>query len=657
MPRTGRGKGYGKQVSRRDFLRLSGLATAGTIVAACGAQAPVTPAAATTQPETVVVATPVPAVTAAAAMTEAPAVTAAGAITEVPAATEAAAAATTATGAATPTRAVPRGRAVQMPRQKSFILMFTATEAGIGNPYAAGYTHQRGHAALMEPLYFYSAFAKEPNIPWLAVSHEYSKDFKEVTIKLRSGVEWSDGQPFTAKDVAFTLNMLRQNDKLAYGSDMKTWVKYATNVDDATVKITFTQAAPRFVYDFLNSKFDTGIYLVPEHIFKDVKDVSTFLYYDPAKGWPVHTGPYKIVDWTPQQELMDLRKDWWAAKTGFAKLPDVERIISVPIPDDTGMAQAAINNELDTTFALSPQLMKTVIDKNPKIITHSGREKPYGYVDWWPQSLWINCMAPPYDDVEVRWAVNHAINRQQLIDIGQDGAGKIAELPFPEFPSLQKYFEAAKPLLQKYRVNDYDPSKTDAIMTKKGFTKDSEGLWAAKDGSRPDAKIYGFPFLADYGPILGEQLHNAGFDSGFEAPPDSSDRMASGTAKFFLFGNGAAIADVYPTLETYYHSRHSRPIGTTGGITPRWKNADFDKAVDDLSVLPVGDDKGIPLYLKALEILLRELPAIPLMQFYHRIAYNTTYWTNWPTRDNPSVNCAFWHQTFPLILHHLKAVS
>ncbi|MDQ5853016.1 MAG: ABC transporter substrate-binding protein [Chloroflexota bacterium] len=648
------GKRTGGKVSRRDFLRLTGLATAGTIVAACGAPAPGTPAAGTT-PEAV-------ATTAAGAATTAPEATAAAEVaTEATAATAeatatAAEAAAGATDEATPTRVVPRGQAAQVPRERSFILMFTAGEVGVGNPYAAGYTHQRGHAALMEPLYFYSAFAQEPNIPWLAESHEYAQDFKEVTIKIRNGVEWSDGTPFTARDVAFTINLLRQNEKLAYGADMKKWVQDATAADETTVRITFTQPAPRFVYDFLSSKFDTGIYLLPEHIFKDVTDVTTFLFYDPAKGWPVHTGPYKIVDWTPQQEMMDLRQDWWAAKTGFAPLPEVERIVTVPLSDDTGMAQAAINNELDSTFTLPPPLIKTVVDRNPKIITHSGREKPYGYVDWWPQSLWINCDAAPYNDVEVRRALNHAINRDQIIEIGQEGAGKITELPFPEFPSLTKYFEAAKPVLQQHPVNQYDPTKTEEIMTRKGYTRDGEGLWVGQDGNRIDATIWGFPFMADYGAVLAEQIRNGGFDSSFQAPPDSYTKMDEGSGKLFLFGHWAAIADVFPTLDLL-HMKHYRPTGETGGITTRWKNEEYSKIMDEWSQFPVGDDRAMPLYLKAIEIYLRELPDIPIMQFYHRIAYNTTYWTNWPTAENPYVNGAFWHQTFPLVLHKLKRVT
>jgi peptide/nickel transport system substrate-binding protein len=627
-----------RELSRRDFLRLTGLTAAGTIIASCGTPpAADTTTDATTPPAggdagaaatTVAEGEPTPTIAEAAAEGEAP----------------------------TPTIEVPRGNPTEVARENSLVLMWPPAVVGVGNPYAIGFNHQHGNSAMMEPLFFFSAFG-DGEIPWLAESYEYSQGDEVVTIMIRNGVAWSDGTPFTAKDVAFTLNMLRENTALSYGADMEEWVEEAEATDDATVKITFTKPAPRFVFDFLSSKFDTGIFYVPEHIFKDIEDVSTFLFYDPAKNWPLVTGPYKIVDWTPQQELLDLRPDWWAAEVAFAELPRIQRIVVVPRPDDTVMAQGLINNDFDSSLDLRPPLMQTVLNENPNIITHTGKDKPFGYTDWWPNSLWFNCEAEPWNDAEVRRAVNHAINRAQIVEIGYEGAGSGALLPFPEFPVLQKYFDAAEPVLQKYPVEAYDLAKVDEIMSGKGYEKDGEGLWTL-NGTRPDATIYGFDIFADYGPVLAEQLRAAGFDSSFQAPPDAYDRMATGTGHLFLFGNGAAIADVFPTFDTYYHSKRARPVGEGGGITPRWRNQEFDTTVDEMALLKVGDEgPAMDLYVKALEILLSELPAIPVVQWLHRIPYNTTYWVDWPTADNPYVNGAFWHKTFPLMLHKMRAKS
>jgi len=99
-----------------------------------------------------------------------------------------------------------------VPREKTVVFYFGGSggawsSAGICNPYATGFTHQNGEACCIEPLEYYSAFADEFQ-PWLAESHEFSEDYKTLTINIRKGAEWSDGEPFTARDVAFTLNML-----------------------------------------------------------------------------------------------------------------------------------------------------------------------------------------------------------------------------------------------------------------------------------------------------------------------------------------------------------------------------------------------------------------------------------------------------------------
>jgi peptide/nickel transport system substrate-binding protein len=593
---------------RRDFLKLAGLTSAGLALAACG-----TPPAPTPEPS----------------------------------------------DSATSARPVPRGKAQPVPREETLMLANgDGSDIGICNPYASGFNHQRGLAAMMEPLYFYSAFTGE-TIPWLADGEPvYADDNTSVTIKIRSDAYWSDGEKFDANDVVFTVNMLRdkKNEAMAYAADMREWVDSAEAPDDTTVEISFTKPAPRFVFDYLYFKNDLGIFLVPEHIFSKQKNQYGFLFYDPAKNWPVVTGPYQMVDWTAQQRLLDRRDDWWAVDAGVAQMPGPKRIIVIPFTDPTNTAQQLINNELDSSLDLRPPVIKQVVAKNEKIVAWTDRHAPYGYVDWWPQSLFFNCAVPPYDDLDVRRAVNHAIDRQQLVDIGYEGAGTISELPFPNFPPLEKYLDAVSPLLERYPTNAHDPDKVKEIMTSKGYELDGQGLWI-KDGTRVDATIFGIVDLVnDYGAILAEQLRNAGFEASLQTPGDAGTRMADGSAKLFLFGFAGAIADPYPSLELM-HSRHYSKIKVAGDISSHWRNKEYDEIVDRMASLPVDDPEELPLFLQAMEIYLRELPHTPLVQWIHRIPYNTTYWTGWPTASDPYLPGAFWFKTFPLELSQLKSAT
>jgi peptide/nickel transport system substrate-binding protein len=609
-------------VSRRDFLRLSGLAGAGVLLAACG-----TPPAPGSEADP----------NAAAA----------------PAAEEAAAPA-------------PAVDVAEVAREKTLVIMFGGnqgqfTDVGLGNPYATGATHQIGSAALWEPLYFYSAFADE-HIPWLAENYSYNDDFTELTVNIRAGVEWSDGTPFTANDVAFTLNMLMQNGadpdaaKIRNSTEVSRWVKEAVAADDSTVIITFNDPRPRFMFSHLSSKYDTGIHIVPEHIFKDVEDPSAFQGWDPEAGLPVCTGPYKITAWTPQQKFIDRREDWWAVKSGFvAEMPAVERILALPTADETTMAQMVINNELDSLLDLRATTIKQVVEQNPAIITHTGSELPLGYMDWWPTSFWFNCDEGPFADKNVRWAVSYTIDRQQMLEVALEGSGILTQLPFPQYPGLEPFFEAAAPLLEKYNTAEHSLEKAAERMAAAGYEKDGEGFWV-KDGERISDIIGGWGVFADIGPVLAEQLRQGGFDLEFQMPPDHGTQISEGREHIWLNGHGGSINDPFDTLDMFT-SKYYQPVGTPTTYNSRFQNADYDAVLEEMAKISMDDPAYMDLYLQALEIFLDELPDAPVQQWLHRIPMNQTYWTNWPTQDNPYVNGAFWHLTFPLILQNLKPAA
>ena len=604
------------KLNRRDFLRLSGLTTAGIALAACGVAEP----AAAPSPQ----------------------------------------------NEASPTTAAPSSAAetgvAEVPREGTLILMFGGqpgqfTDVGLGNPYATGASHQMGSATLWEPLYFFSAFAPagEQEIPWLATGYEYNEDFTELTINLREGVEWSDGTPFTAKDVAFTLNMLIENaPMLSRSTAVKAAVSSAEAVDDLTALITFNGPRPRFMFEMLMSKFDTGIYWVPEHIFKDVDDVASFGYYDPEQGWPLATGPYEIVEWNITQKFIDRRDDWWGAKTGFADLPAVERILFTPYADDSIMSQRIINNEVDSTLSMLATTIQATVAQNPKIITHTGRELPLGYIDWWPTSMWFNHAAEPFNDKRVRWAVSYSIDRQQMLEVALEGSGILTELPFPLYEPLRPYFEATAPLLERYPTNEFNLDKAAELMQDAGYEKDSDGFWA-KDGERIRADIGGWQVFSDIGPVIAEQLRRAGFEAEFSMPADHGTRISEGTARIWLNGHGGSIADPYTTMD-FYTSKYYAPIGEPTSQNSRYNNPEYDAVVDEMAtMMPDANNPAyMDLYLRAMEIWLDDLVDAPIQQFLHRIPHNTTYWQGWPTQENAYVNGAFWHLTFPLILQNLE---
>ena len=646
--------------SRRRFLVSAGAVGATALFAACSQSAPANPTAA-------------PATSGGAAPTSAPAAQATSApaaqATTAPAAKPTTAAQTAAQPTVAPTAAAAAANIKQVPRNQTLILGITGTsltDYQTINPFIGSST-STGYELAYEPLYYYNAYytssvcgppgteCKNGEVPWLATSYEYNQDFTQVNVKLRQGVEWSDGQPFTANDVVFTINMLKANaPKLSWSIDLKQWVKEATAVDDHTVQITLNNPNPRFFFSYFQFHQDVGFQIVPEHIWKDIADPTTFTNLDTTKGWPVTTGPWKMVMSTPQQRVWDRRDDWWAAKTGFHPLPAPARIIHVPGTDETKMVELAIQNEADETIDLRPNNIKAVLAANPKVTTWTGNKPPYGYLDWWPVSLGFNDSKAPYDDPDIRWAINYAINRDQLVSVGYQGAGATTLLPYPNFPSLLDWLKKANvdQLLQKYPIAKSDPNETAKIMQSKGYSKDQGGFWS-KGGKRFSMVILSSLLFQDITPILVEQLRKAGIDASFKMPQNSGTLIAQGAEDAFISGHGGSVRDPYFTLRLY-QSRFSAPTGQPATYPYRWHNDDFDKIVDEMGTTSEDDPKMVTLFAHALEIWMQALPDVGLVQWFHRIPTNTTYWSNWPNESNPYINTGYWHRTSPMFINSIK---
>lgn len=546
----------------------------------------------------------------------------------------------------------------QVPRNRTLMLRWGGQagryiDAELWNPYAVGANHQNGPSIFYEPLAYYSAFA-DKTYPWLAESWEYSTDYKQLKITTRSGINWSDGTPFTAEDVAFTLNSLRDlGSKVRWGVNVQQFVEEAKADDDPHVTVTFKVPAPRFMF-FMTYKYDIGVYPVPKHIFEG-QDWASFKAFDIANGLPVTTGPWKLVFSSPDQKVIDRRDDWWAVKAGLVQeMPKVERIIYLPFADETQVAQQLIQNEIDTSLDLRPLTIERIIKENPKVITHTGHDKPYGYMDWWPTSLYVNNTVEPYNDRNVRWALSYFIDRQQVIDVALGGASTVSPLPMPAYPGLQPYFDAVKDLLQKYPTNEFNPDKGAELLTQSGFTKNGSGIWE-KDGKPLKFDLLGFEVMADIGPVIAEQLRRQGIDTQYAMPPDMVDQFQQGNYTAALFGHGGSIGvDPYDTL-TLYQSRSEAVPGGHQVNFSKWSNAEYDKIVDEMAVTPPEQkDKIIDEWVRAMEIWLPELPDIQIQEWYHRMPMNTTYWEGWPTNQDSYVNGAFWHLTFQLTLNRLQ---
>lgn len=563
------------------------------------------------------------------------------------------------------------GVARQVPRNRTLILGFEGGPVLVpenANPYIPGFRINQGiHQAMIESLWYLN-YEDGKLIPWLAESYQFNQNSTEVTIKLRRGVAWSDGKPFTARDVVFTVNLLKENaPKLSYSADMQKWVAGISAPDDYTVQITLTEPYPRFIMEYFGVHIWGAVRILPEHIWKG-QDPMTFTNFDLERGWPVFTGPYRLVKTTQNEFVYDRRDDWWGAKTGFKPLPAPERLIFVEQGSQERRVALLQNNEVDGLPSIAAGAFETAAGRNRNVIGWL-KSKPWAWVDPCPGRLLFNCARAPWDDPEIRWAINYAFNKAEYTRLGSEGTVGpewLARFVFPRYRPLTAYLDKNQDLFEKYNTREYSPDKARQILERKGYRKGPDGILVGPDGKRLTADlIWGSPAEGWQMPpinYLAENLKALGIDVALKTLSGAARQEAVdfGTYDLLPYHNCGGVVDPYLTFDNY-HVRWWKPAGERliGGQqnTPRWKSAkaeEFSRIVDQMRVTPPGDARLDPLVRQALELWLSELPNAPIAQQVRIVPYNTSYWTNFPTAENNYIHPPNWWMTTLLIIMNVK---
>jgi len=180
-------------------------------------------------------------------------------------------------------------------------------------------------------------------------------------------------------------------------------------------------------------------------------------------------------------------------------------------------------------------------------------------------------------------------------------------------------------------------------------------MWQDESGQPVSLEIISFFDFTAVGPVVVEQLKQAGIDATYAEPPNIFSRFEQGDYTGCLFGHGGSYSsDVYYSLRLYQSASEKIPGGHLVNRS-NWHNDEYDKLVDELyGISPTETDKVMDIWTKCLEIWMPDYPDIQISQGLHRLPTNTTYWTNWPDAENPYVNTAHWHLTWPLVVHTIK---
>ena len=508
------------------------------------------------------------------------------------------------------------------------------------NWWLPGNSHAR-HASekgLIEFL-FYTNLNTGEIIPWLGESFEYNDALDSIDVKIREGAKWSDGVPFTAHDVKFTIDMVIANDELSRNSLWSDQISEVTVTDDYNLTIDLTRPDPRFFQVQFGFGWENHTAIVPKHVWEG-QDPTTFNNYDPAKGWPLGTGAYRLALSTPDVQYYDLRDDWWATDIGFASRPQVERIQYIPVANDDIAAQLYINNQLD----VGPPLLKGTFEAakgfNDSLRSWNFEGPVWGAPDGCNFVLILNNQKKHFDDVNVRWAINHAIDRNEITGLAYEGGVPSVVVPISSY-GVKQYLPLMQDVIDQYMPGEHSLDKVDERMSASGYSKDSENFWT-KDGERVNITLEIPSWIRPQGPFLEKQLKEAGFDAVFKQgePATIGDRLRLGETEVVWVQCGS-INEPYDTFKSY-HSKNSAPPGETyaGAVQGgRYENAEMDAILDEMEAMlhSPNDPRYVELARGAMDLFLRDMPVIHIAEELHVIVHNTEYWEGWPGVEDPYV--------------------
>ncbi len=560
------------------------------------------------------------------------------------------------------------GRVGQVPRNRTLISSGWDWYAQVPSPdnmspYSGPTLHERNilHYTVFENL-FYSNIIQGSIEPWIGKSWEYNDDYTEVTVLIRDDVTWSDGEQLTAADIVFTGNMLLANaPQMTYASQFVNEVASVEAIDDYTVRFTLTRPSPRWARNELSYSLGqpSRFVIVPEHIWSG-KDAIDFQNLDIAAGWPVGTGPYKLVLAGSDQLVFDLRDSWWAAEAGVQDMPQVERVIYRPATSEAH-PQLYISNQLDTGRDIPVGSFEAARAQNPNLLSWNDSGPQWGAPNGCIYRLTFNNQRPPFDDPEIRWAINYALDREEIIGLAYEGSTYTAIAPLSAYAEIQTYVDQLSSVVDEFDVDNQDLDEVARIMQSKGYSRNSDGFWANGDGvlELDIQSQQGNP----NGPIILQQLRTAGFDARLDILQNAAfvENAGNGNFGLHLWVHCGSIYDPYATLE-HYHGKYALPPGQTVPSVrsyTRYSNPELDSILDQMSgMVPSPDDPDyVELVGRALRIYFEDLPDISFGEERQVFVMNETYWTNWPSADDPYMHPTPPWEGYARIIHNLRPVQ
>ncbi len=410
---------------------------------------------------------------------------------------------------------------------------------------------------------------RSPNgefLPDLAESWEILDDDRRYRFHLRSGVTFHDGRPFSSRDVVYTFRSILDGEVTTAKRGAFPLLESVEAVDDLTVDFVMSQP-----YGAMLGNLTPYVGIVP--------DGSDPEEYNRA---PIGTGPFRVVERQPDRVVVEAFDDYWDGR------PRLDRVIYRDIPDATVRALELRKGSVHLVVnELSPDVVGDFRD-DPRFRVVESPGSNYAYVG-------IHMEDPILSQQPVRQAIAHALNREQILRSIWRGLGVVTET------MMRPGHWAHHPDLERV---EFDPERAKQLLDEAGYPD--------PEGPEPRFRLT-FKTSTDETFLLQAQIIQAMLgDVGIEVEIRShefatfyNDIKQGNFQLFSLVWTGAVDPDIYSLT---LHSERIPPAGANRG---RYRNAEFDRMVDEGARRALPEDR-LPFYLRAQEILADELPYISL---------------------------------------------
>ncbi|QDP96345.1 ABC transporter substrate-binding protein [Microlunatus elymi] len=463
---------------------------------------------------------------------------------------------------------------------------------------------------IYEPLFYFNplkALDQKP-VNVLGDSYSWNDDGTKLTIKVHSGVKWSDGEPFSAKDVAFTFNLIQKTKELnTTGHSPK-----ATLVDDNTVELTYDQ--PSYA-DGVNALGRT--YIVPEHLWSKIDNPVT---YENKK--PVGTGAFELSEFTQQSYLLKANPNYWQQGK-----PAIGGVRYIALSGNQAATDKYMAGEIDYQSASIPNLDKLIKNKPQLSYVNTGTAQASLFTC---ANTKLGCEGPQ-TDLAVRKAMYLGMDREQLNKLAFYGLGKPVT-PAYALPDRDKDF--IDPGI-KEAPQTADVAAAKKVLEDAGYTM-KNGVYT-KDGQPLKLTVKVVSGWTDYITaidLLKQQFNKIGIQLVPQQVSVNEWNAAKTNGKFELvidsLGQGPA-PDPYYLYNTFFSNTVA--VGKNGnpyGNSSRFSNPQVDAALKSAAGTNDVETKK-QAYFKIQKIISADLPYIPIIIGSTLTEYNTSKATGFPT--------------------------